>query len=126
MKKLITIMLFTLFTLFSSFESFSQDESGFETVMVIASKKHSDFYIGRVTPENEETHNRYRFKDNSYNVMLKKELDKWMNKGFKIVDSSTAFGVGEGIKTHQVIYILERANNSEIHRKEMEEYDIQE
>lgn len=98
--RLVSLFVFVVSTL--SFHSMAQNQS----VLVVGQKGYRDFVITVVNPKNEETYIRYKYRDHSYNVMLKKELDKWLIQGFKIVDSSTSFAVNDGPSTHEVVYIL--------------------
>ncbi len=104
MKKINLIALLILMMTIASFQSFSQEN----TVLVIGHKTALYFTIRVVNPKYEESENTYKYKDNSFYVMLKKELDFWINAGYKIVDSSTA---SEKPVNYEVIYVLAKDEN---------------
>lgn len=81
------------------FQSFSQEQ----TVLVVGHKTPLNFTIKVVNSEYEETENTFKYKDSSFFVLLKKELDRWINLGYQIVDSSTS---GETSQNFEVIYVL--------------------
>jgi|SRR5690606_38544168 len=99
MKKISLIALLTLMMTVVNFRSFSQEN----TVLVVGQKTPIDFTIKVVNPEYEESENTYKYKDSSFFVLLKRELDHWINSGYKIVDSSTA---GDRSQNFEVIYVL--------------------
>jgi len=82
-----------------SFQGFSQGN----TVLIVGHRTTLDFAISVISPEYEESKNTYKHKDNSFYILLKKELDHWIKMGYKIIDSSIASGTPPN---YEVIYIL--------------------
>lgn len=99
MKKISLIALLTLMMTVVSFQGVAQENS----VLIVGVKTPSDFTLRIVNPDNKETENTYKYKNDSFYILLKKELDHWMNSGYKIVDSSTA---GDRLSNYEVIYVL--------------------
>lgn len=110
MKNILVLTLLTCISLMFSVHVFSQSES----VLVVAKKGSREFVINVVNPDDLETYVRYNFKDYSYAVMLKKELDNWIREGFKIVDSSTSYSSDETGSTHEVVYVLVKESSIKI------------
>lgn len=102
MKNLRLISFLTFLMTILSFHGFAQTES----VMIVAKNEYRYFSISVLNNENVSTFNRYRKKEHSITLNLKKELDKWFKQGYRIEDSSTVYWDNENGKHHVVTYIM--------------------
>lgn len=73
------------------------------SVMVSGHVEGKSFSISVIHPNYEDIEKKYNGKEKSFHVALKEELDKWLQQGYEIIDSSTATYVHY---SYIIIYVL--------------------
>src|SRR5690625_108040 len=87
MKKLSLSVLLTLMMTAVSFQGKSQEISSV-TITGFSSNNHTKYKIETVNPDYTVIIKDFKDKDGNFHALMKKELDVWLKKGYKLIESS--------------------------------------
>jgi hypothetical protein len=105
MKKISLIALLTLMMTVVSFQGKAQEVSSV-TITGFSWSNHTKYKIEIVKPQYEVETKEFKAKDGNFHALLKQELDVWLKKGFKIVESNSSGSTPSASATFNVMFIL--------------------
>lgn len=104
MKKTSLIILFLM--LFVSVNSISQNISSV-TINGLSYRNSSKYTIEIVNPQYEVETKNFKSRDGNFYVLMKKELDIWLSKGYKLEStSSNGYSTSTDLPEFNLTYIL--------------------